>query len=521
MTVKINNNSCKDAKHLFSEDALNFVEHLHKKFNTRRLELLFLRKKRQKEFDKGILPAFPKDTQNIRKSNWSVASSPKDLCNRRVEITGPAEAKMMINGLNSGANVFMADLEDSLSPTWDNIVAGHRNLYEACRKTLSFTKDDVKHYHLNNVIATLIVRPRGWHLDEKHVLVNGVPVSASIFDFGMYFFHNAQVNLDNGSGPYFYLPKLESHLEAKLWNEIFVEAQDYLKIPQGTIRATVLIETILAALEMEEILYELKDHVSGLNAGRWDYIFSVIKNFKHNKDFLLPDRSDVTMKSPFMQAYAINLVHVCHKRGAHAIGGMSAFIPNKNDALVTKHAIEKIRLDKLREAKIGYDGTWVAHPALVPIAREVFDHVVGNKPHQIKDAIDFPKIESKDLLNIKTTRGNITENGVRSNVNITLQYIHHWLSGKGAVAIHNLMEDMATAEISRAQLWQWIQNQVILKDGRIFDINLYRTLRDEEINTLQIENFDLNPQAIEILDRLVLNREFEDFLSYTAYAKVA
>ncbi len=503
---------------ILTPDALSFVAQLHRKFNGRRLELLEKRRERQEKFDAGELPDFLPETKNIREGDWQVAPTPPDLENRRVEITGPVDRKMMINALNSGAQGFMADLEDSLSPTWENVIQGQINLRDAVRRTIRL--EDAargKTYELGEQTATLLVRPRGWHLVEKHVTVDGEPVSASLFDAGLYLFHNAQELLSRGSGPYFYLPKLEGHLEARLWNDVFSEAQDALQIPRGSVRVTVLIETITAAFEMDEILYELRDHMAGLNAGRWDYIFSMVKKFRNFDNMLLPDRAQVTMTVPFMRAYAELLAHTCHKRGAHAVGGMAAFIPSRRDEEVNQRAFKSVSEDKKREARQGYDGTWVAHPDLVRIAERAFDEVLGDAPNQ-KDRVPDVQVSAADLLNTDVEGGAITEAGFRLNVDVALQYLNAWLSGNGAAAIYNLMEDAATAEISRAQLWQWIQNGTELEDGRTASKELYKEVREEELERLKTElgehRFD---EAAEILDELVLNDEFTAFLTLRAY----
>ncbi|MFP4322855.1 MAG: malate synthase A [Anaerolineales bacterium] len=503
---------------VLTTEALAFVENLHRQFNTQRQALLKARQEREAALHAGQLPDFLPETAEIRAAEWQVAPTPDDLQDRRVEITGPCDRKMMINALNSGAKVFMADMEDALSPTWENIIAGQINLMDAVRRTIRF-EDPAKGktYELNEQTAVLLVRPRGWHLEEKHVLVNGHPISASLFDFGLYFFHNARTALERGSGPYFYLPKLESHLEARLWNDVFNHAQDTLGIPRGTIRATVLIENILAAYEMEEILYELRDHMAGLNAGRWDYIFSAIKKFRRQADYVLPDRAQVTMTVPFMRAYTELMVHICHKRGAHAIGGMSAFIPNSREPKITAQAIEKVREDKSREAREGCDGTWVAHPGLVPPVLDIFDTHLGDKPHQKDRLRDDVRVSGADLCNLPATPGEVTEDGVRTNINVALQYIESWLNGNGAAAINNLMEDAATAEISRAQLWQWLHHNVALADGRALTKDLYAQLRDEELASLRSTSPEGYAQAVEILDKLVLADTFIDFLTLVAY----
>jgi malate synthase len=502
---------------ILTEPALDFVASLHRQFNLRRKQLLERRAERQQAIDAGHFPDFLPETAHIRESEWRVAPTPPDLEDRRVEITGPVDRKMMINALNSGARVFMADFEDALSPTWENVVQGQINLRDAVRRTISFESPDGRVYRLAEKTATLVVRPRGWHLVERHVLVDGEPISASLFDFGLYFFHNAHELLARNTGPYFYLPKLESHLEARLWNDVFNFAQDRLGIPRGTIRATVLIETILAAFEMDEILWELRDHAAGLNAGRWDYIFSVIKKFRRHREFLLPDRAQVTMTVPFMRAYTELLVRTCHRRGAHAIGGMAAFIPSRRDPQVNEIALAKVREDKEREAKDGFDGTWVAHPDLVPVAFEVFDRVLGEQPHQKHRLREDVQVTARDLLDVRVPGGRITEGGLRNNVSVALQYLDSWLRGQGAAAIFNLMEDTATAEISRAQLWQWRFHRAELDDGRPVTAELYVQIRDEELTKLGGEGAGRLREAREILDRLVLDDEFTEFLTYLAY----
>ena len=489
------------------------------------LELLLFRRALQRErhledLAAGLVPEFLDETRTVRNdAGWRVAPAPPDLEDRRVEITGPVERKMMINALNSGASVFMADFEDSLSPTWANVIEGQAGLIDAVRRTLSFTSPEGKEYRLADRTATLVVRPRGWHLEERHVLVDGRPMSASLFDFGLYFFHNAKELLARGTGPYFYLPKLESHHEARLWNEVFLLAQNGLGIPRGTIRATVLIETITAAFEMEEILWELREHAAGLNAGRWDYIFSIIRKFPSGRG-VLPDRSQVTMTVPFMRAYSDLLVATCHRRGAHAIGGMAAFIPSRRDAEVNERALARVREDKERESRAGFDGTWVAHPDLVPVAREIFDKHLGDRPHQKTVLREDVEVTAADLLDFRVEGGQVTEDGVRHNINIALQYIDAWLQGTGAAAIDNLMEDTATAEISRAQLWQWLHNGTPLADGRSFGPELYQQLRKEELEKLGGEGQGRLRDAAKILDELVLSRELVPFLTSRAYARL-
>jgi malate synthase len=507
---------------VLTPEALEFVVGLHRRFNPRRMELLAARDERQLWLDADGEPTFLPETAHVRESDWTVAPTPADLQDRRVEITGPTDAKMVINALNSGASCFMADFEDALSPTWKNVLEGQANLMDAVRRTLSLDAGG-KQYRLNEKLATLIVRPRGWHLPERHVLVDGQPISASLFDFGLFFFHNAREQLARGSGPYFYLPKLESHLEARLWNDVFVAAQEALGVPRGTIRATVLIETILAAFEMDEILYELRDHAAGLNAGRWDYIFSIIKKFRSRGDFVLPDRVQVTMTVPFMKSYAELLVKTCHRRGAHAMGGMAAFIPSRRDAEVNERALAKVREDKSREAGQGFDGTWVAHPDLVPVARAEFDKVLNDRPNQKDVKRDDVNVQPHKLLETGIVGGQITEGGARLNVNVALQYIEQWLMGNGAAALHNLMEDAATAEISRAQLWQWIRHRSPIQDDGdgdgFFTPDDYIRLRDAEMTALRAEREDARclEQACELLDELVLSDEFIPFLTLPAY----
>jgi len=502
---------------VLTPDALAFVARLHREFDPSREQLLLARLDRQvNQLDRGVQPDFLGATRQIRETSWKVRPAPPDLDDRRVEITGPVERKMIINALNSGARVFMADFEDSLTPTWVNVIEGQANLMEAVRRTLSYANPEGKGYRLNAQTATLVVRPRGWHLVEKHVLVDGRPVSASLFDFGLYFFHNAAELVRRGTGPYFYLPKLESHLEARLWNDVFQLAQDDLGIPRGTIRATVLVETILAAFEMDEILFELGDHASGLNAGRWDYLFSTIKKFQKRKGWVLPDRAQLTMTVPFMRAYTELLVRTCHRRGAHAIGGMAAFVPSRRDPQVNAVAMARVREDKEREAGDGFDGTWVAHPDLVPVAREVFDRVLGGRPHQKDRLREEVSVRAADLIDLTVPGGQITEAGIRNNVNVALQYLDSWLSGVGAVTIHNLMEDAATAEISRSQLWQWLKNRATLADGRTMNSTLYGKVRDGEVANIGGRGGFLR-QAARLLDDLVLRDQLEDFLTVPAY----
>jgi malate synthase len=500
---------------ILSDEALGFVAALHKEFNPRRRELLAKREERKARLDAGELPDFLPETKEIRESDWTVAPIPADLLDRRVEITGPVDRKMIINALNSGANVFMADFEDANSPTWANCIEGQVNLRDAVRRTITFDSGS-KQYRLNDKVATLLVRPRGWHLDEAHVTVDGEPVSASIFDFALYFFHNAKEAVSRGTGPYFYLPKMESHLEARLWNDVFVRAQEYLGVPNGTIRATVLIETILASFEMHEILYELREHSAGLNCGRWDYIFSFIKKFRARRDFITPDRGSITMDKAFLAAYVDLLIQTCHRRGIHAMGGMAAFIPIKNDPEANDAAIKKVEADKLREVRAGHDGTWVAHPGLVAVAKNVFDEhmpLQEGRSNQLDRMREDVRITRDDLLRLP--EGVITEKGMRQNISVGLQYVAAWLGGSGAVPLYNLMEDAATAEISRTQLWQWIHHEAKLDDGRLIDADLYRRLRDEELQSIgEQPNVAV---AARIFDELILADELRDFLTLPAY----
>jgi malate synthase len=502
---------------ILSDEALLFVAALHKEFNGRREELLAAREARKARLDAGELPDFLPETREIRESDWTVAPIPMDLRDRRVEITGPVDRKMIINALNSGANVFMADFEDANSPTWENCVEGQLNLFDAVRRTITFD-GGAKQYKLNEKTATLLVRPRGWHLLEKHVFVDGEPVSASIFDFGLYFFHNAQELVARGSGPYFYLPKMESHLEARLWNDIFVRAQEELGIPVGTIRATVLIETILAAFEMHEILWELRDHSAGLNCGRWDYIFSFIKKLRARADFITPDRGSITMDKAFLAAYVALLIQTCHRRGIHAMGGMAAQIPIKDDAAANDAATTKVEADKLREVRAGHDGTWVAHPGLVGVAKKIFDEHMP-EPNQLSNLRKEVSVSAAELLQIP--EGKITEAGLRQNINVGILYLEAWLGGSGAVPLYNLMEDAATAEISRTQIWQWIHHGAKLDDGRIIDAALYASLRDAELDAIRKRlpegRHDYVAAAARIFDQLILADELADFLTLPAY----
>lgn len=505
---------------ILTPEALKFIQELEVRFGKRRLDLLLLREKQKKQI--AINFEYSEETRNIRENlNWKVASIPKDLLDRRVEITGPPEGKMLINALNSGASAYMADLEDSTAPTWENVITGQQNLKEAVRGTLKISGDG-KEYKLNEKRATLLVRPRGWHLDEAHVELFERPISASLFDFGLFFFHNAKELIRLGSGPYFYLPKLESYLEARLWNDVFIFSQDYLGIARGTIRATVLVETLPAALQMEEILFELKEHSAGLNAGRWDYLFSAIKTFSDINNVVFPDREELTMTLPFMLAYAKKIVAVCHKRGAHAIGGMSAFIPSRKDQEVNERALIKVRADKEREFSFGFDGTWVAHPDLVAVAKRVFTDKFGEDKNQLNILRSEWLEITADELKPHFTTPIVTEQGVRNNISVSLQYMSAWLSGRGAVGINNLMEDAATAEISRSQLWQWVTVGINLKNGPKLTPELFKTLLIEE--TLILLNKSLEPEKIKaaatLIENLVLEPRFLTFLTLNAYLRL-
>jgi malate synthase len=509
---------------ILTADALALVAHLHRRFEPRRQELLAARVARQARLDAGERPDFLPETRAIRESDWTIAPLPKALECRRVEITGPVERKMIINALNSGADSYMSDFEDSNTPTWDNQLDGQLNIRDAVRGELSFTNEAGKRYALNDKVATLLLRPRGWHLDEKHVLVDGQRVSAGIFDFALSFFHNAREQLARGAGPYYYLPKMESHLEARLWNEIFLEAQAYVGLPSGTIKATVLIETILAAFEMDEILYELREHSAGLNAGRWDYIFSAIKKFRRNSDFCLANRSAITMEVPFMRAYALLLVKTCHRRHAPAIGGMSALIPIKNDPAANDKAMAGIRHDKARDARDGFDGGWVAHPGLVSIAMEEFTGVLGDAPNQWHKQRD-EVIVAENLLDFRP-EAPITELGLRNNINVGIHYLGSWLAGNGCVPINNLMEDAATAEISRSQVWQWVVSaKGVLDDGRKVDAALVRALIAEELPKVKVAagitaaNSTYDDAGV-IFEEMSLAPTLADFLTSPLYERL-
>ncbi len=501
--------------------ALDFLAALHRDFDARRVELLRAREVRYDELVAGHQLEFLPQTKEVREGDWRVASPAPGLVDRRVEITGPTDRKMTINALNSGAKVWLADFEDASTPTWDNVVQGQLNLIDALDRKIDYTSEEGKSYALRPAeeLATIVVRPRGWHLSEKHVLVDGEPMSGSLVDFGLYLFHCAQRQMDAGKGPYFYLPKMESHLEARLWNDVFVHAQDRLGIPQGTIRATCLIETYPAAFEMEEILYELRDHSSGLNAGRWDYIFSVIKKFRtRGRDFLLPDRNQVTMTVPFMRAYTELLVRTCHKRGAHAIGGMAAFIPSR-DPEVNEGAYQKVTDDKTREAADGFDGSWVAHPGMVELCKEAFTKVLGDRPNQLDKKREDVHVTAEQLLDVKSTPGTVTEAGLRNNISVGIQYLHTWLKGTGAVGIFNLMEDAATAEISRSQVWQWLHNDVELDTGETVTRELIDRLVEEEIAKLPGDPSDYDAARATFLEVAVAD-DFAEFLTLPAYERM-
>lgn len=515
--ISIKGENLPQLQKVLTPQAQDFLSKLHRKFNPQRLALLNQRAERQKKLDKGENPSFLPGTEAIRNDpQWKVAKTPEDLQKRWVEITGPTDKKMVINALNSGADVFMADFEDANSPTWKNMIEGQANLIDVIQGELKYTSPEGKEYKLNDKIATLMVRPRGWHLSEKHLLVDGEFISASLFDFGLFFFHNAKALIKKGSGPYFYLPKLENHREARIWNDIFIFAQEEIGIPCGTIRATVLLETILAAFEMEEIIYELREHSAGLNAGRWDYIFSIIKKFHSRSNLLLPDREQITMTVPFMRAYTNLLVKTCHQRGAAAMGGMAAFIPSRKDPQINEIALAKVREDKLRESQDGFDGTWVAHPDLVPIAHEIFEKALHHKPNQKEKLREDVQVRAEDLYNFIVPNGAITENGVRKAISVSLQYLSAWLSGMGAVAIFNLMEDVATAEICRSELWHWVHHpDAQLSDGRRIDPALYKQFSDEEYSKLPASS-NL-AAAKQLLDQLVLAEKFPEFLTLLAY----
>ena len=520
LDIEILGNTNEAQEEILTPEALEFASLLHRKYNPKRLELLNHRKFRQTEIDSGTMPHFLPETESIRQGDWKTAPIPDDLLDRRVEITGPVDRKMIINALNSGVKVFMADFEDSNSPTWDNIINGQINLRDAVKGTISFTNPNGKHYQLNDETATLMVRPRGWHLNEKNVMVGSELISASIFDFALYFFHNVNALIASGTGPYFYLPKLESHLEARLWNDVFNTAQDELGIPRGTIKATVLIETILAAFEMDEILYELREHSAGLNCGRWDYIFSFIKKFRNQPDFVLPDRSEITMDRHFLRSYVNLLVQTCHKRNAHAMGGMAAQIPIKDDPIANEEALGKVQDDKEREARAGHDGTWIAHPGLAPIAMDAFNSVMpgSNQIHNMRNEV---RVTADDLLVVPS--GDITESGIRTNIRVGIQYIEAWLRGNGCVPLYHLMEDAATAEISRAQLWQWIHHEAKLDEGNQITEYQFDEWMEEELGIIKSEigedryNAGRFKDASTLFSEMIKKEEFDEFLTLPAY----
>ncbi|WP_404288962.1 malate synthase A [Glutamicibacter arilaitensis] len=510
---------------ILTDQALEFIATLHQAFEGRRAELMQRRQLNRARIANGKDPKFLEETRHIREdATWQVAPIAPGLEDRRVEITGPIERKMAINALNSGANVWLADMEDACSPTWQNVIKNQVNLLRVLDGELDFTAPDGRDYKLNSYelsqLPTIVVRPRGLHLPEKHLLINGTPIAGAFVDFGLHFFHNAKRLIESGRGAYYYLPKLENHLEARLWNDVFLLAQELLGIDRGTIRATVLIETITAAFEMEEILYELREHSAGLNAGRWDYIFSIIKNFRsRGPRFVFPDRDLVTMTSPFMRAYTEQLVRACHRRGASAIGGMSAFVPSRKDASINQIAFAKVSEDKTREAKDGFDGSWVAHPDLVPVAREVYDQVLGANPHQISRTREDVEVSASELLNVAGLEGRITERGIRENIEIGIRYIESWLRGNGAVALRNLMEDAATAEISRSQLWQWIHQSAITDTGEVITRAWMHELTDETIERIERFEGDRFEQAVEIFEACALRDDFPTFLTSATYLR--
>jgi malate synthase len=511
---------------VLSADALEFVAGLHREFDARRRELVAARAERVARWNAGELPDFLPETREVREGDWRVAPPPPALEDRRVEITGPTDRKMVINALNSGARGFMADFEDALSPTWSNVVGGQANLTDAIDGTIEHAEGD-RTYRLADETATLLVRPRGWHLVDRHVLVDDEPVAGGLLDFGLFAFHNAARLVERGAGPYFYLPKTESHLEARLWNDVFVHAQEALGLERGTMRATVLIETVPAAFEMDEILYELRDHSAGLNAGRWDYIFSMIKCFRDRPEFLLPDRASVTMTVPFMRAYTELLVKTCHRRGAHAMGGMAAFVPSRRAPEINEKAFAGVRADKEREAGQGFDGTWVAHPDLVPVAMERFDAVLGERPNQVERMRDDVEVSARELLAVDASGGEITEAGLRGDVNVGIQYISSWLRGNGAAAINHLMEDAATAEIARSQVWQWVRHGAQLEDGRTITPELVRGIEAEELEKIRDEVGDeffhsqgRPEESRELFEAVALSDRFVDFLTLVAYERL-
>jgi malate synthase len=525
-SVSVRGPAVPGSEEILTDDALAFVADLQRRFASRRDELLLARGRRRAEAARTGRLDFLPDTAGVREGNWTVATAPPDLLDRRVEITGPPEPKMAINALNSGAKVWLADLEDANTPHWSNVVGGQVALVAAVRRRLEFTSPDGKEYRLtqDQPLPVIVPRPRGWHFDERHLLVDGSPTVGALVDFGLYFFHNAAELIDRGSGPYFYLPKMESHLEARLWNDVFTFAEQQLGVEHGTIRATVLIETIPAAFEMDEILYELRDHASGLNAGRWDYLFSIIKYFRDaGPEFVLPDRGAVTMTAPMMRAYTELLVSTCHRRGAFAMGGMAAFIPSRRDPEVNEKALAKVREDKEREARDGFDGSWVAHPDLVPVCREVFDEVLGDRPNQLDRLRDDVAVGAEQLLDVASVPGAVSEAGLRNNIEVALRYLEAWLRGSGAVGIHNLMEDAATAEISRSQVWQWVHNGTVLDTGEPVTADLVRSIAAAELAGIADEigesayresRFEL---ARQVFEQVALADDFADFLTLPAY----
>ncbi|MGH2498907.1 MAG: malate synthase A [Candidatus Limnocylindria bacterium] len=526
MSVEVRGEATGRRREILAREALEFVAGLQREFARTREDLLRRRRERQAELDGGGTLDFPDGSAGMRESEWRVAPVPDDLQVRKVEITGPTDRKMVINALNSGASVYMADFEDANTPTWENMVDGQANLIDAIDRSIEFASPEGKAYRLNERTATLVVRPRGWHLDEKHLLVDGKPLAGAFMDFGLYFFHNARRLIDRGSGPYFYLPKTESHLEARLWNDVFRYAQDALGIPRGTIKATVLVEVVTAAFEMDEILHELRDHSGGLNAGRWDYIFSIIKKFHARPDMLLPDRAQVTMTVPFMRAYTELLVRTCHRRGAFALGGMAAFIPTRRDPAANEIALAKVREDKVREANDGFDGTWVAHPDLVPIAMAEFDRVLGPRRNQLARTRDEVSATARQLLDVRIPGSTVTEAGLRSNVSVAIQYLESWLRGTGAAAINNLMEDAATAEISRSQVWQWVRHAARLADGPAVTADLVRRIEDEELARLRAALGERYGQmrfgeARSLFEDVALGEEFVEFLTLPGYQRLA
>ncbi|HUG56014.1 MAG TPA: malate synthase A [Candidatus Limnocylindrales bacterium] len=520
--VEIRGPGVADGQRILTPDALSFVAGLQREFGQRRDELLSRRKARQRELNAGGTLGFLPDTSRVREGEWHVAPAPPDLHVRKVEITGPTDRKMVINALNSGASVYMADFEDANTPTWENMVGGQANLSDAIRRRIGFTSPEGKRYELNARTATLVVRPRGWHLPEKHLVVDGKPVAGALMDFGLYFFHNARELLERGTGPYLYLPKLESHLEARLWNDVFLHAQETLGVPNGSVKATVLIEVVTSAFEMDEILYELREHSGGLNAGRWDYIFSIIKKFQA-RGFTLPDRGQITMTVPFMRAYTELLVKTCHRRGAFALGGMAAFIPNRRDPAVTEAALAKVSEDKVREANDGFDGTWVAHPDLVETAMTEFDRVLGTRKNQLERRRDEVEVTADQLLDFTVPGGTVTDGGVRANVSVGIQYIASWLRGTGAAAINNLMEDAATAEISRSQVWQWIRHRGRIEGGRTIDAELVRAIERAELAKIEAavgaEAFRAGryEDAARLFETVALPKDFVEFLTLPGY----